>query len=128
MCQSCADLDSTCPHGVQEHCTRATRLRRGQGARDLRLRAQGYVRRPGRAVLLRPELFRRDESVYFGGLGCNAGGAAWNCRHCGFTTAGGVSYPNCPISESSACLPTAHYNRTDLYSEGERARTALICR
>ena len=69
-----------------------------------------------------------EHAAHQGGLGCNAGGAAWNCRYCGFTTAGGVSYPNCPIAESPLCLPTAHYNRTDLYSEEERARTALICR
>eukprot|EP00747_Dinoflagellata_sp_TGD_P128148 gnl/TRDRNA2_/TRDRNA2_174487_c1_seq20.p1 gnl/TRDRNA2_/TRDRNA2_174487_c1~~gnl/TRDRNA2_/TRDRNA2_174487_c1_seq20.p1 ORF type:complete len:313 (-),score=15.01 gnl/TRDRNA2_/TRDRNA2_174487_c1_seq20:331-1269(-) len=30
-----------------------------------------------------------------GGLGCNAGGVNQNCRFCGFTDAGGVTFPDC---------------------------------
>ena len=37
---------------------------------------------------------------YHGGLGCNAGGVNWNCRFCGFSSAGGVAYPECPTSSS----------------------------
>lgn len=35
---------------------------------------------------------------HMGGLGCNAGGRGQRCRFCGFTNAGGVTYPPCPDS------------------------------
>ena len=129
MCQSCADLDDTCPHGVQEHshaCHAGCAVAKERETCDFE--PKDTCGGPGELCFYDPSCSDASSPVYFGGLGCNAGGAAWNCRYCGFTTAGGVSYPNCPIAESPLCLPTAHYNRTDLYSEEERARTALICR
>ena len=128
MCSRCDDLDDTCPHGVQEHehaCHAGCAVAKEREICDFQ--PKDTCGNPGELCFYDPSCSNDASAVYFGGLGCNAGGVARNCRFCGFTTDSGVSYPNCPVMENALCRPTAHYNRSDIYTDAERERTALIC-
>ena len=128
MCSSCTDLSDSCPHGVQDHqhaCHAGCAVTKER--ETCHIQPQDTCGEPGELCYFDPTCSDDTSVVYFGGLGCNAGGAAWNCRFCGFTSAGGITYPNCPIMEKALCTPTAHYSRADLFGDTERQRTAHIC-
>ena len=128
MCQRCDDLDDSCPHGVQEHqhaCHAGCAVAKERDICDFQ--PKDTCGNPGELCYYDPSCSNDASDVYFGGLGCNAGGAARNCRFCGFTSASGAAYPNCPIMENALCMPTTHYNRSDIYTDAERERAAHIC-
>lgn len=82
-----------------------------------------YASHVCRTSLLDPPCFYDErcsaEVDEFGGLGCNAGGVAWNCRFCGDGGDGPYSAIACPQFEIEPAAPT-------LTSEAEAATASLL--